>query len=273
MRRLLRTAAALVACSYLVAGLAGAPQAVAAPSSTTLTAGFSPARLGAASTIELGFQIHRPGEQVPPPLLGVNFSLPAGVSLTSSELGLNSCTRTTLVSAGSEGCQPDSVMGYGSALLIAPDAAENLVEPVHITVLMAPAEDHHTSLLFYANGGSPIIAQTMFSGQLVEASRPFGATLDATIPLTSGLPGEPDTSVVRMHASIGSLGVTYYKRVRGTEVAYTPKGVVVPLSCPAGGFPFSATFKFADGSDESAATTAPCPSHGHHTHSRRRRLK
>ncbi len=252
-------AAALVACGCLVPDANASSPPVTSPSSVTATAGFAPNKLGAASTLELGFQVRRPAGQIPPPLIGVEFHLAAGVSLTSSELGQESCSPATLASAGSKGCKPDAVMGYGNALILAPDAAEVVREPVGLTVLLGPAKNRHTTLLFYASGDSPTIAQVLFPGELLEESQPFGADLDTTIPLTLGLPGEPETTVVRMYAGIGPKGVTYYKSVHGARVAYTPKGVIVPLHCPAGGFPFGVTLRFADGSTESASTTAPCP--------------
>ena len=242
---------------------------LASTSSTTLTAGFSPNTLGAASTMELGFRIHRSAGETPSPLIDAKFRLPAGVSLSTSELGQSSCTPATLAGAGAGGCETDAVMGYGKASIFTPDAAEAVLEPAGITVLMGPAENRHTTLLFYASGDSPVIAQLLFSAQLIEDSAPFGADLDTTIPLTAGLPGEPDAAVVSLSSTIGSKGVTYYKSVHGARVAYTPKGVVVPSQCPAGGFPFGATFRFANGSTESVSITSPCPQHGGHAHSRR----
>ncbi len=270
-RGILTTAAALAMWGCLAPGLATASQGATSPSSVTLAAGFVPNKLGAASTMELGFRINRPAGETPPPLIGVNFRLPAGVSLTTSELGLDRCDPATLASAGSKGCSPDAVMGYGNALILAPDAAEAVLEPVGLTVLMGPAKSRHTTLLFYANGSSPTIAQALFSSEMLEESGPFGADLNTTIPLMSGLPGEPDTTVVRMYAGIGSKGVTYYRSVHGVRVAYTPKGMIVPSHCPTGGFRFGATLRFADGSTESALTTTPCPSRGGHAPRRRHR--
>jgi hypothetical protein len=37
-----------------------------------------------------------------------------------------------------------------------------------------------------------------------------------------------------------------------------PKGATLPARCPAGGFPFSATFGFNDGSTAGAANTVAC---------------
>jgi hypothetical protein len=262
VRGTLAGAVVLVACGCLGPGALAASSRVTSPSSTTLTAAFVPNRLDAASTMEVGVHIHRPAGETPPPLIGMELNLPAGVSLTTSELGLDTCDAATLTSTGPEGCKPDSVMGYGNASVLAPDAVEALLEPIALTVFLAPPQNRHTTLLFYGNGSTPAIAQELFYGQMLEESGSFGADLDTTIPLVAGLPGEPDTTLVSMRAGIGSKGVTYYKSVHGIRVGYTPKGMIVPSHCPAGGFPFEAKFKFADGSRESVSTRTPCPLHG-----------
>jgi hypothetical protein len=265
-------AVVLVACTFMAPGLIAVSMATS-PSSTTFTGGFIPNKLGAASTMELGFHLRRPGGRMPPPLVGMDFRLPAGVSLTTSELGLSSCAPATLENDGSEGCLSDAVMGYGKALIVAPDAAGALVEPTGVTVLMGLPVDRHTTLLFYTNGSSPVIAQDVFSSVMLEEAMPFGADLRTSVPLLAGLPGEPDASVVSMQSTIGPKGVTYYKSVGGARVAYTPKGVILPPRCPVGGFPFRATFMFADGSKESVSTTSPCPKHGVQSTPRRHVVK
>jgi hypothetical protein len=264
----LRVAVTLAACC-VVPGLAAGSPPIASASGATLTAGFSPNRLGAAAAMELGFQLHRSTAGKTPILTDVEFHLPIGVSLTTSELGLASCDSSTLRSSGVGGCQSDAVMGYGSALILAPDGAEALREPARVTVLMGSPTNRHTTLLFYASGDSPVIAQLLFSAQMVEGLGVFGADLDAAIPLTAGLPGEPDTTVLEMNATLGSSSVSYYESVHGRLVAYKPKGVAVPSHCPAGGFPFGAKFTFADGSTESASITTPCPARGAHAPRRR----
>jgi hypothetical protein len=253
--------AVLAVCGWAGSGLAMA-QTAPPPSSTTFAAGFAPNELGAYSTIELAFHLYRPGGALPPPLTGIEFLLPTGVSLTTSKLGLDVCEDATIENAGSEGCLPDSVMGYGSASMIAPTEVEGILEPAGVTILEAPAVDRHTTLLFDVSGGSPVIAQVVVTGQMLEASEPFGANLSTTFPITPGLPGEKDVSVISMDAGIGSKGVTYYNFVHGKRVPYTPQGVVIPSRCPAGGFPFQARFHFADGSSESMSTASPCPRGG-----------
>lgn len=229
------------------------------PSSSVFTAGFSPNRLGAYSTMELWFHLYRPDGAVPPPLVGVEFLLPPGVSLTTSSLGLDTCDETTVANVGAGGCLPDAVMGYGSAQMIAPTEAEGIVEPASVTILQAPPVDRHTTMLFDVSGVSPVIAQVAVVGQMLDAPAPFEGNLSTSFPITPGLPGEKDVSVVSMRAGIGSKGVTYYRYLHGVRVPYTPHGIVVPSHCPTGGFRFGATFHFMDGTSESASATSPCP--------------
>jgi hypothetical protein len=270
-RGLIAVVAVLAVCGCQASTLAIASQPAPSPSSTTFTAGFAPNKLGVHSTVELGFHLYRPGGTLPPPLVGVDFLLPAGVTLTSSRLGLNTCEQATVVNEGPQGCLPDTVMGYGNALMIAPTAVEGIEEPAGVTILLAPPIDRHTTLLFDMNGTAPTIAQVVFSGQMLDASEPFEGNLSTSIPITAGLPGEQAVSVVSLNAGIGSKGVTYYKYVHGKRVPYTPQGVVVPSHCPTGGFPFEARFRFADGSTESASTTSPCPGSGPQPRGRARR--
>jgi hypothetical protein len=255
-------AAVLAVCCCPASTLAAGSPPASAPSKTTVTASFIPNKLGVHATMELGFHLYRPGGALPPPVTGIDFLLPAGVTLTSSNLGLDDCDQETVVNMGPKGCLPDAVMGYGSALMVAPTAVEGVEEPAGVTMLMAPPIDHHTTLLFEMTGNSPVISQVVFAGQLLDASTPFEGNLRTAIPITVGLPGEPAVSVISLRAGLGSKGVTYYRDVHGTRVPYQPQGVVVPPRCPAGGFPFEIRFRFADGSSETASTTSPCPMHG-----------
>ncbi len=234
-----------------------------ASSTVTLSAKFEPDKLGVSTTINLGFNIKTAMGETPSPVVAVGFRLPANVVTTSSTLGLATCTPATLLEHGVRGCSPESLMGRGSALVGVPIGPGILDERVSMTVLMAPLAEGHTALSFYAAGTSPVIAQLVFPGLLLGDSGPFGARLETTIPLIPGLPGAPDVALIRMRASIGSKGLTYYKRVHGTTVTYVPEGYIVPPHCPIGGFPFAASLRFANGDTVITTYTAPCPPRRH----------
>ena len=73
------------------------------------------------------------------------------------------------------------------------------------------------------------------------------------------VPGGPPVSIVSVQATIGPSGLVYTERVHGRTVSFHPRGVQVPTSCPRGGFPFTGTFTFVDGSSATAQSTVPCP--------------
>ena len=125
--------------------------------------------------------------------------------------------------------------------------------------MRAPDQEGHLSVLFYSEGSTPVDTHIEFPGILLPANSPFGGVVSIGIPLVPTLPGAPYISVIHLRATLGPIGVTYYEHVGGVTLAYTPKGILLPNSCPRGGFPFAATFSFLDGSEAKASTAIPCP--------------
>ncbi len=238
---------AIVAAFLAGAGAGSAPAA-------SLHAAFSPDRLGAPTTITVGFHVGNSAGY----LTRVGIDLPSGVTAGFNGLGVASCTETQLQSRGPGGCPRNALIGRGQALVSVPLGSQQLVESVHLTVFMAPAAGETTSMVFYASGTAPVISQMIFQGSFLGDSGPFGAQLDTVIPPLPGLPGSPAAALVSMRTQLGPQGLRYYKREHGVTVAYTPEGFTVPSTCPQGGFPFAATFVFSGGGEESASTRAPC---------------
>ena len=248
-----RLLAALLTLALWHTPAAGAAQSV------SLQAALQPERLGSDTTIEFGFQIATARGRVPPPLTELDLSYPANIGLVTSGLGIQSCDAATLEAHGPEGCPADALMGHGRALVELAVGPEIITETGEITTWMGPIENGHLSLLFYANGETPVYAQPIFTGLILEAPPPYGGQLDTQIPVIGGLPGGPDAAVVRMRATIGPKDITYYKHRHGKTIAYQPRRLLLPPRCPHGGFPFAATFAFLDGTHTSAHTTVPCP--------------
>jgi hypothetical protein len=233
----------------------------AAGQSVKLTVALSPERLGAGTTIDFSFQIATPHGSVPPPLTALDLRYPANIGLITSGLGLATCEPAALKALGPEGCPADSLMGYGSALVEIPFGPVIIQETGHLTTWMAPIQNGHLGLLFYAEGNTPVQADLIFTSLVLEATAPYGGRLDTKIPVIEGLPGGPDAAVLRMRSTIGPMHITYYQRSHGKTIAYQPNGLRLPQSCPHGGFPFAATFAFLDGTHASARTSVPCPVH------------
>jgi hypothetical protein len=231
----------------------------AASPSVTLTATFSPERLGHGTTLGFGFKITEASGRVPPPLTELDVRYPLNAGIATSGLGIATCTAPLLEASGPEGCPADSRVGYGTALAEIPIGPEVIHENGEISVIRAPEQSGRTALLFFAKGISPVDARVVFPGLLLPAASPFGGLVQIAVPLVPSLPEAPAVSVVSAHSTIGPEHLTYYERVHGKLVAYNPEGILLPDRCPRGGFPFDAAFTFLDGTHATARTTVPCP--------------
>jgi hypothetical protein len=253
--REIRLTILLLALSVWLAAPAQASQSV------KLNVALTPERLGSGTTIVFGFLITAQHGRVPAPLTAIDLLYPANIGLVTSGLGLATCSSTTLQARGPEGCPPDSLMGYGSAIVEIPFGPEIIRETGLITTWMAPIQNGHLALLFCAEGQTPVQAQLIFTAGVLEAPAPYGGRLDTHIPLIPSLPEAPNPAVVEMNTTIGPMNITYYQRSHGKTIAYQPNGLLLPKNCPRGGFPFAATFAFLDGTHASARASVSCPSH------------
>jgi hypothetical protein len=260
--RALLLAAALGACALATATATAAARvraAADAPPSATLTAGFTPENLGKRTTLSFGFRITGAAGAVPPALTEIDLSYPHKLGIALSGLGLATCTAAALEASGLSGCQADSIMGFGDATAEISLGSDVVAETVPITILRAPDEEHHIALLLDAVGTTPLNTTAVFPGALLPAPLPYGGTVSIKAPLIPSLPGAPDVAIVALHATLGPAGVTYYEHVAGETLGYQPPGLLLPPSCPKGGFPFAVQFSFLGGAHASAQTVDPCP--------------
>jgi hypothetical protein len=184
---------------------------------------------------------------------------PGSLGVAVGELGLATCSKSRLEAFGAAGCPANSRMGEGSAVAEIPIGPEILQETAKVAILRAPEQEGHLALLLYATGESPVFAQIAFPGLLLQSPAPYGASIHINVPLVPSLPEGPDVAVIRIHATLGPRGLTYYEHIRGKLVPYKPRGILLPKRCPHGGFAFSANFGFLDGSHATANTTVRCP--------------
>lgn len=240
---ILAIALALCAC---IRGSASAAQSV------SISTVFTPLRLGAPTTVSLGFQISAGAGRVPPPLTGVDFHYPSNLGIATSGLGTASCPVAELEARGAAACPPNSRMGSGSAFVEIPVGGEVRTEKGQIALVAGPSQNGYIRLLVAATGFHPVAARIVMPSLLLAGD------LKLTVPLVESLPGAADVSVVRADVTLGG-NLTYYERRHGKTVAYRPKSVVLPKTCPRGGFKFSATFSFLDGTRAVAKRTIACP--------------
>jgi hypothetical protein len=252
MSRVRSGTAAILICACLPASADG-------QNTVTLTAAFTPNRLDAETTMTFGIKIGTLNGQVPSPVTKMRVQFPAGIGFTSSTLGLATCDPVALEAEGLEGCSPNARIGVGSAAVELPLGPETFYEAARVTALAGPPNKEHLIALFYAEGKTPVWADLVFATEIAADSGIFGTQMNALVQPIPGIPRGPNLSVVSFSSSIGPKSLTYYKSVHGNTVAFHPKGPVLPSTCPAGGFPFAASFSFEDGSEVTTRTTVPCP--------------
>jgi len=223
-----------------------------ATQTATISARFSPERLGAPTTVSFGFSIAADGGGLPSALTAIDFRYPSQLGLGTSDLGLASCDPATLRARGPKACPPNSIMGAGNALAefqVSPEISE---ETATIALVAGPSQNGYVNLLISATGTYPVAARLVMPTLLLPGH------LHISVPLVPGIPEGPDVAVVQVHATLGGK-LTYYERKHGKRITYHPRGIQLPKRCPRGGFRFSATFTFLDGTQAQAATVVKCP--------------
>jgi hypothetical protein len=217
-----------------------------------IRAGFSPYRLGASAAMTLGMTVSTDSGEIPSPLTGLDMSYPASLGLATTGLGTASCTAARLEDQGPAGCPRDSIVGHGNAVARFRVGPEIFRENGSIGIVAGPSSDGNLHLLISATGITPVAAR------IVMASTLAGGHFGIDVPLVPSLPGGENVAVVEVSATLGGK-LVYTEMRHGRMVRYTPRGVNVPRRCPGGGFKFSGTFSFMDGTSASADYVLPCP--------------
>jgi hypothetical protein len=245
--------------------LAGHCGVALAGQSAKLAVSFAPEHLGEPTTVSFAFRISSSTPRTPVPLTNVGVLLPSEMGIAESGLGLENCRALRLEEEGPKGCPSNSRMGSGFATAQVPIGAEPVVESAQIELFSAPVVDGHLALLVYANAIAPVSAQLIFPAFILPAPAPFGENVDTQVPLVPSLPEGPDVAITSFHASLGSAPgqghFRYYRSVHGKRVSFAPRGLILPPTCPRGGFRFEAQFSFRDQSATTAVSTVPCPHH------------
>lgn len=262
MRHVRSTLRALPVAVLLAACLC---QSAAARQVAALQASFSPDRLGAYATIFIGFRISNIPAAEQEPLTKVSLFLPGEIGLATSGLGLENCLRSRLEEVGLwGGCPSDSLMGRGTATAEIPFAGELVVESAQVDVFSARVRNGRLALMVFVDAQSPVEAELVFPAAVVPAPPPYSEGVETNVPLVPTLPEGPDVAVTHFQMALGSTltgpdHFVYYRWVHGHRVAYPPRGLLLPPTCPHGGFPFEAQFVFQDETTATARTTVPCP--------------
>lgn len=189
----------------------------------------------------------------PPPLIGIDFYLPAGTKLHPQ--GFPTCPPSTLEPAGigPKGCPKGSAAGpAGSVTGYVAFGSEIVPETATIEPFYAP----DGGLEFFTFGHEPVLIEILSKGRYVNVDREgFGQKLTAQVPLVETVPGAQDASVEKINVKVGSA-----IKVKGRTIFYG----MLPTTCPKEGFTVKSDLTFAGlgGLTQSTVTVtykAPCP--------------
>jgi len=243
-----------------------------ADQSASFAATFAPYRLGARTTIVLNLEVHAPAGEMPSALTEVEVRYPQNLGFALSGLGLAICSAAKLEAHGTEGCPANSIMGRGRAVAELRLGPQLVSESASISIARASDQEGNIALLLYAVGPTPVDTQILAPAQLLPSAPPFGGRLNMELPVIPSVPGAPAVAITSMHVTLGPRGLTYFERVDGHTLAYTPRGILMPTKCPRRGFHFAAAFSFLDGSHLQAENVVPCPRALHRQRAPRRTL-
>ncbi len=222
--------------------------AAASPTSATLTPSLSPNRLHAKGALTLTVRFGGGEFGVPSPVRRLLVKLPAGLGLDIPTL--RSCSAARLRARGPRGCPAQSRIGSGHALVEAHAGSQLITEDIGLWIFLGPLHNFTPTFEVLGAGETPLRKRIVLSGTVIPDQAPYGEGLQMSIPPVPTLPLEPDASIAALTLTVGT------SRHRPKHDA---NAVVLPASCPLGGFPFAAEFTYGDGSTGSSSATALCP--------------
>ncbi len=246
MRNTLLVAVAVALSTFPIG--TGSAEAAGSQTSATLTPTLSPNRLHAKGALTLTIRFAGGDFGVPSPVRRLLVKLPAGLGLDIP--ALRSCSAARLRARGARGCPAQSRIGSGHALVESHAGSQLITENIALWMFLGPLHNFTPTFEVLGAGDTPLRKRVVLSGTVVPDRAPYGEGLTMSIPPIPTLPLEPDASIAALTFTVGT------SRHRLARDANT---VVVPASCPVGGFPFAAEFTYGDASTSSSLATALCP--------------
>jgi hypothetical protein len=245
--------AVAVACVCLI--LAAAAWAA---ETLTVTAAFSPDKLGAPTNVHGTAEIGSTTGAMPSPVVETTVMGPPG--LTVDVKGVGTCSPVKLkASLEPNVCPKDSKAGFGGGVGEYELAGERREEPFTLNFYRAPNEDGHLVLLVFLNAISPVSVQLVLTAQVVQEPKPYGLGFTFKVPIIETLPGASPASAKSIFITLGAPNAAYFETVKGKRKLVHVKGIVVPKKCPRGGFPYETRIAYADGTANTVKGTIPCP--------------
>jgi hypothetical protein len=240
--------AGLLSLLVLATPLATASPSAQPGSSANIAVSLSPDRLGAKGALRLTINYSHGASGVPAPVRHSVLRFPAGLGIEIPHL--RGCAIARLRAHGPSGCPAESLLGRGHALAEVQAGSQIVTESISLWIFLGPFKSLQPTFEILGQGLTPFDERVVITGTALPDNPPYGEDLLISIPPIPTLPLEPDASIATMTLTVG------VSKPRHPREANT---VVVPPSCPAGGFPFAADFTYADGTGGTALATAPCP--------------
>jgi hypothetical protein len=220
---------------------------------------FTPDHLGAPTNLSITANFLSTTGGPPSPITKLTLYAPAGLAVNAR--GAGTCVAAKLIERGPRGCPANSRVGFGGGVGLLELPKETIHERYTLDFFFAPREHGHLTLLAYASGVSPVPVELVVIAREVPAPKPYGLGFSVEIPPIATLPGAPLASVESAFATFGATNVAYYEMVHGKRTLVHLTGMLVPKTCPLGGFPTEGTINFADGTSLTVNPTIPCPHH------------
>lgn len=220
---------------------------------------FTPDQLGAPTNLSASATFGETEGAVLSPVTKVTTYGPAGMAMDVRGAGVCKVSPAMLEQLGPSACPADSRIGFGRATGLQELAHERIPGPFTLEFFLAPRQEGHLVALIYVNAVSPASEQLVLVAREVSAPKPYGLGVSFEVPIVPTIPGAPLGWVEHAFVTLGSADVAYYRTVHGHRRLFHVRGVVVPKTCPRGGFPIELQVQNADGSTAAAKTVIPCP--------------
>jgi hypothetical protein len=245
-------AALLCSAALLAAGNAQAQETV-----TITQASFSPDRLGSATNVFGSATIASTTGPVPSPITHIDVFGPAGLTLDLK--GSTTCNQESLERVGASACPANSKAGIGGGEGIYELGHEIVKERYTVEFFLTDNRPGHTRMVIYLKGSTPVSIELYFDATIIKGPKPYGLGFSLDVPLIKVLPEASDASATSAFLKLGAYNRPYYKKVHGKRQLFHIRGIVLPKSCPRGGWPVASQFSFQDGSTVMGKRTIRCP--------------
>jgi hypothetical protein len=240
----------------LCASLAPA-DGVRAQEALTTAARFTPDRPGAPTNLSLTASFLSSAGSRPSPITKFMLYAPAGMNIDLRGAGV--CAQQTLQQLGPSACPADSRAGFGGGVGALYLPTETIHEPYTLDFFFATKRRGHLRLLIYTSALAPVGAELVLVARQVPAPKPYGLGFSVEVPPISTFPDAADASIESAFLTVGAPNVAYYEPVHGRRTLVHLRGLIVPRSCPPGGFPTEGVADFADGAALTVKSAIPCP--------------